>query len=331
MSKKNVGLHILELELTNKCNLNCKHCYVDKKHTSELPCETVKDIISQAKELDVYRLVFTGGEPLIYSKIFNVATYAKKLGIKNLFLLTNGILVNKKNINKLKIFDGIQLSLDNIPNQKSSLRKDYSNVLENAVSLLQQNNININFYCTLCKSNTDKIDQIIKYANNLNVRIGFNTLIPLYPSLENQTLSPQETKESLTKIINYINKGFNVNLSHHLRFLVDKQKKADYESLIKENPNKIHGGCLAGIAALYISSDGSVLACPFIKYPCDNIFKNNLYNIWENNEILNVLRNRKNFEGKCGKCKYVNVCGGCRAHSLLKYGKINSSEFGCFL
>jgi len=36
------------------------------------------------------------------------------------------------------------------------------------------------------------------------------------------------------------------------------------------------------------------------------------------------------FEGKCGKCKYVNVCGGCRAQSFLKHGKINGSETGCF-
>ena len=97
-----------------------------------------------------------------------------------------------------------------------------------------------------------------------------------------------------------------------------------------KNPNKIHGGCLAGIAALYICCDGTVLACPFVKYPCDNIFNNNLYDIWENNKILNLLRNRNKFEGKCGKCGYVNVCGGCRAQSLLKYGKINSSESECF-
>ena len=330
MKKNNSGLHVLELELTNKCNLNCIHCYVDKIIPHELSFDTVLDLIRQAKILDVYRLVFTGGEPLLYPKVFTAARYAKKLGIKNLFLLTNGILINKTNVNKLKVFDGIQLSMDNVPNQKS-LRENYTNTLENTVLLLQQKKIRINFYCTLCKSNVDNVDQIIKYAKKLNIKIGFNTLVSLNPMTENQKLSPAEIKAALTKIVAYINKGYQVDLSHHLRFLIDTQRMTEFNNLIKDNSNKIYGGCLAGIAALYICNNGDVLACPFLKYPCDNVYKNKLIDIWENNNILNVLRDRKNFEGICGKCKYVNACGGCRAQSYLKYGKINASESGCFL
>lgn len=330
MNKNNSGLHILELELTNKCNLDCIHCYVDKSKTSELSYEVVKKVIKEASNLDVYRLVFTGGEPLIYPKLFQAAKYAKKLGIRNLYLLTNGILVNKSNINNLTIFDGIQLSLDDVPSH-NSLRKNYTNALENTISLLKQKKIKINLYCTLCKSNIDKIEQIIEYAKKLKVRLGFNTLVVLDPSLESQRLSPLEVKSSLTLIMKYISKGYKVDLSHHLRFLVDKQRMMEFNTSINVNSNKIHGGCLAGIAALYICCDGTVLACPFLKYPCDNIYKNNLSDIWENNKFLNILRDRKKFEGECGSCKYVNVCGGCRAQSYLKHNKINSSETGCFL
>ncbi len=139
--------------------------------------------------------------PGIVAGEIQVAKYAKKSGIKNLFLLTNGILINKENINKLKIFDGIQLSLDNIPT-RWPLRKNYSNVLEKTVLLLQSKKIKINFYCTLCKNNYGEIDQIINYAKKLKVRIGFNTLIPFDANLEGQILSPLQTKKAFKKRVN---------------------------------------------------------------------------------------------------------------------------------
>jgi len=325
----NSGLHILELELTNRCNLNCKHCYVDKREAKELSYRIVKSIIKQAGDHGVYRLVFTGGEPLLYLNLFSAAKYAKKNGIENLFLLTNGILINESNVKKLKIFDGIQLSLDNVPGHEY-LRENYSNTLERTILLLQKNNIKINLYCTLCKSNVNSVDKIVKYAKSINVRIGFNTLIILDKKQENQRLSVSETKAALTKITKYIDLGYHVDLSHHLRFLVDQKRMADFKKSIKNDKDSIKGGCLAGIAALYICSDGTVLSCPFVKYACGNIYQQKLFDIWENNKDLNLLRDRKKFKGKCGKCKYVNVCGGCRAKSLINTGKINGSEANCF-
>ncbi len=58
---ENKGLHIVEIELTNECNLDCKHCYVRRNPVKKLNPEKVFSLIDELKELEVYRLVFTGG------------------------------------------------------------------------------------------------------------------------------------------------------------------------------------------------------------------------------------------------------------------------------
>ena len=78
MQQKNSGLHIIEIEITNRCNLNCRHCYVDKNQSKDLDSKKVFDLIGQSRELSVHRLMFTGGEPLLVKDLFKFAQFAQK-------------------------------------------------------------------------------------------------------------------------------------------------------------------------------------------------------------------------------------------------------------
>lgn len=118
-------------------------------------------------------------------------------------------------------------------------------------------------------------------------------------------------------------------LSHHFRFLVDKDKMNFFKSLPLERG--IVGGCLAGIAAGYVTAEGNFFPCPFIWKSCGNVKNKSLEEIWNNSDILKVLRDRSQFYGKCGNCRFINCCGGCRASSLYKYGELNNSDDNCFL
>ena len=68
--KQNSGLQIVEIELTNDCNLKCKHCYVDKSNFMEMSSDHVFELINELNKLMVHRIVFTGGEPLLVKKQF---------------------------------------------------------------------------------------------------------------------------------------------------------------------------------------------------------------------------------------------------------------------
>jgi MoaA/NifB/PqqE/SkfB family radical SAM enzyme len=86
---------VLCMQLTTKCNINCRHCSADAN--SEIiifPHSKLISIIDTAKEIGVKKLIFGGGEPLLYEQLFGVCEYALAQGIKVSFV-TNGTLVSE--------------------------------------------------------------------------------------------------------------------------------------------------------------------------------------------------------------------------------------------
>ena len=55
-----------------------------------------------------------------------------------------------------------------------------------------------------------------------------------------------------------------------------------------------------------------------------------LKKLWYKNPIFNQLRMRRNYDGKCGKCKFVDFCGGCRAVSFYNFKNLTNSDSDCF-
>ena len=326
--ENNSGLHILEIEITKRCNLNCLHCYVGGNQKVDLEETYIKKTIEQANEMGVNRLVLTGGEPLLNKNVFTYAQYATKIGIPDIALLTNGTLLDETKAAQCKVFSGVQMSLDGVPEKTGVLRKNYFTQLERAIDLLRQHHVSVTLYATINKENLNDIDLMIDYATQHDCTIAFNCLIPTKKELVSLVPSSQELRKVFTDIVSKIKINPHVRLSHHFRFLVDKQRMAEFEKILG---NGISGGCLAGIAAGYVTAEGDFLPCPFICVSCGNIKNESLDDIWNNSSVLNVLRKRTAFKGKCGKCKFVNCCGGCRASSLYKYGELDNSDDNCFL
>ena len=86
------------IELTQRCNLNCIHCYNnlpvgDKRaRRSELTYEEHCRIIDEIAEAGCLWSLFTGGEILIRKDFLDIYTYAKQKGLL-ITLFTNGTLL----------------------------------------------------------------------------------------------------------------------------------------------------------------------------------------------------------------------------------------------
>jgi radical SAM protein with 4Fe4S-binding SPASM domain len=323
------GLNLAEMELTNKCNLNCKHCYVNKKVLSEIPFDKAKKIVSDLNDLGVNRLVFTGGETLLYKKLFDLADYSKELGVPDIVLLSNGILINEQNVKELKRFSFVQLSIDVPPGKEKILRADYSNNLVNTIDLLQKNGIKVTLLCTLNNRNYTYVKDFVEFASSKGIKISFNKLAVINndPELKKLKLNKKQLKEALAKVAEYKH-SCNVGCSDPLLFLVDEKRKKYYDSMDKK---RIIGGCLAGITAIYICSNQDVYICPFVPKKIDSVSRKSIKTVWEKNRTLSLLRDRKNFYGKCSKCEYLNACGGCRGASFNSDKNLFGSDSNCFI
>ena len=88
------------LELVNRCNLECTMCYQGfrndaKKSTLEL--DDLNKLFSSFKKNKLDALLFSFSEPLLYKNFAKVLDLAKNSEIMDLFLFTNGTLLNEKN------------------------------------------------------------------------------------------------------------------------------------------------------------------------------------------------------------------------------------------
>jgi radical SAM protein with 4Fe4S-binding SPASM domain len=74
-------------------------------------------------------------------------------------------------------------------------------------------------------------------------------------------------------------------------------------------------GCIAGISYCRIYANGDVTPCPYLPVSAGNVRVTPFGEIWDNSPVFSALRNPDLLTGKCGRCKYRSVCGGCRARA----------------
>lgn len=86
------------LELTERCNLQCVHCYINRPagdpdaRGRELTLPQWQDILDQMQRAGILWLLITGGEPLLRPDFPEIYTYAKGKGF-HITLFTNGTLL----------------------------------------------------------------------------------------------------------------------------------------------------------------------------------------------------------------------------------------------
>jgi MoaA/NifB/PqqE/SkfB family radical SAM enzyme len=91
----------LDMELTERCNNNCIHCYINlpaedrTAEEKELSTQEIKGILEEAASLGCLKVRFTGGEPLLRQDFEEIYLYARKLGLR-VVLLTNATLITPK-------------------------------------------------------------------------------------------------------------------------------------------------------------------------------------------------------------------------------------------
>jgi len=97
--------------ITTKCNKKCVYCFREL-FESDRTLEDNMKILYKLKEAGVNRITFSGGEPLSYDGIIELARECKKLGIET-FIVTNGDYVNEDNIELIcDLFERITFSCD---------------------------------------------------------------------------------------------------------------------------------------------------------------------------------------------------------------------------
>ena len=104
------SLRYFELQLTQKCNLKCSHCYLGDSGAQEIPLSDAVSITREFAGMGGLRLLISGGEPLLYKDLKSYLHLIKELKIRRV-LFSNGTLIHSDTMSWLDV-DEIQFSLD---------------------------------------------------------------------------------------------------------------------------------------------------------------------------------------------------------------------------
>jgi radical SAM protein with 4Fe4S-binding SPASM domain len=312
----------IQWHLTERCNLLCRHCYQGWRKVQEMAASEIKREIDGASQMFQAweeehgirvspSIHFTGGEPFLYEKLWDVIAYSKAKGY-GVAMMTNGCLVTKdraKKASHLGISD-IQVSLEGPPELHASIRGrgSFSAAAKGVEHFVAAGN-RVSANVTLSRLNVDKIEETVEVARAMGFhRIGFSRMVPCGKgkALLNHFLTPQELKSAYQKISSMNNPTFEV---------VSGDPLAGTLSEIKPpiGCNLTLSGCSAGFSGVTITSDGSVMPCRRIGLVAGNLKKKSLRVIWASSQLLWQLRRRESYTGKCGRCSFWPSCRGCRA------------------
>ncbi len=342
---------------TNACNLKCKHCYqrAGARANDELTVEEKFRAVEEMARAGVVSIGFSGGEPLLAYDFYDVVGKVKKEGM-HVALATNGTLITSKVAKRLKDVgvDYVEVSLDSAEPERHDAFRGVSGSFYRALEGIKHCVDQGIFTCvatTVTQLNLHEISDIIGLAENLRAQrfIAFN-FIPAGRGTDvaEIDLSPEQ-RESLLKML------IDKNASGEIQALSTAPQLARVSLQLSGGeivapthmyiglPSHIGrpswdlkvvaefiGGCGAGRLYCSLQPNGDVSPCVFMPgLIVGNIRESSFMDIWEKNEVMRRLRDRRWLEGRCGNCKYKHVCGGCRARALGYFNDIMAPDPGC--
>lgn len=291
---------LLEIDVTNKCNQKCIHCYqqssIDSKITNE-KISLLRKWCIEAGEMGVPYIRFLGGEPFMIPDLLDICEDAKAAGILDFQISTNGTLIKESDIPRMsKIFKQIQVSLlssnaeehDRITGLKGSFLKATSNIQK-----MIDAGINVNANLVVMKQNYHRIEEIADLMYQYGGSIRYLALFldgraTTLPSISNKE------KEIIVNSVSKVMKKYSGKMKINSAGI----------PIVREIPTTgSFYGCSAGRTVLKLNVDNEQ-AAPCTRENGQHYNNLSINDLWYQDFLMNY-RNPPLCD-----CDFKNFCGG---------------------
>jgi len=343
----------VRLEITSKCNMNCKYCH-NQDYNNQNDDMNTEELISLILELKKYyqinKVLLTGGEPTTKPDLEKIIMIFSKNGIK-VDMVTNGLLINEKLLTNLENagLKRIRISIDSSTNFNSNQSLLSPKNLWNKAKLVKDlSNIELCIHTVCSPTNVEDLFEI--YMNVLEVGakrwrvfdIGYQGGVVDYKDDFNFQQYYDKMIKVSKKIIEHYIKN---DLSSVLDIEINNIFKT---SFLKLNPiknfdfSKEYQKRLELSPCDYVKNHQITIRNNGIATLCQ-YFHNPIYQFKKFNfDVLKALKNETKCEENqiklkdiksCSQCKYVlNCSGGCRATAKYLTGNIfDADPSACYL
>ncbi len=333
---------VVHFPYTDKCNLNCKHCFSKKSQgVRNIDFEMKIKVLDELKKIGVCKLMVGGGEPFLGPDFIKFLFECEKRGFVTK-VFTNGLCLNDDIINALSKIQlgGISISVDSADDEiyKNIRGVDGLHLVEKNIKKLVENcNFPISISATIGKYNLTKEKELLDFALRCGVnKLKIRPIRPTGNAVVNNEILPAASdfadflrRIQLTYMHRRLNTSFVLDLNWGSGKIVATNRKLDMSRIA--NPYN-QFGCIAGKDILFIDTDGSILPCGFLPNleNCnDNVTNSSIIDVWKSSRNFIALRELE-FNEECVGCRYFGNCrGGCPARSIYYCSTINAIDTWC--
>lgn len=309
-------------ELTTRCNLRCKMCYVsqaanDKKFkNSELAAEQWLKIAEEARDAGLLFLKLSGGEVFLREDFKYIYEKLNKMGFL-IIIYTNGTMITSEIARWLADIPPYYVSISLYGASTETYKKvtgfaDGYNRMRKAVDALLANGIRVELKTTVVEENKNEYDLLLNFARQRNIDLKVVNYV--FPRREEGDKNPVECRLSPEDLVDY---EIHINKCKDELGTVKKVKRRSEDMLpAKYDPNDAFQ-CLAGKCAAYITWDGRLLPCALIDTIEAFPLKQGFASAWE--EIKQKCRQVSSCK-ECLNCQDKSYCEHCPGRLLRETG-----------
>ena len=307
--KDNPRLTSMQIELTNRCNEYCLHCYMPQaSRTDDINPALYYDVLDQCQEMGLLSLTLSGGEPMLHPQFCEFLRKAKEYDF-SINILSNLTLLNDEIIAEMKAnrLSSVQVSLysmkpeihDSITKLNGSFEKT-----KNAILKLIENDIPMQISCPVMKQNRKCYVDVLNWAQDKKIRAVSDYIMMGRHDYTTDNLNNRISLEETAELINDIIKNDLEYQQEMLNADIISAETRDFSNDIV---------CGVGISTICMVANGNVYPCAgWQGYVCGNVKKQKLRDIWENSTQIKYLRGLrwKDFP-LCVKCPDKPFCVMC--------------------
>jgi len=315
--------HVVAWNLTRRCNLECAHCYIAagpaesaERELTTAECLTIAESIFSLNPAPFF--ILSGGEPLLRDDLETIASFASSRGA-TVVVGTNGTMLTDARIASLKAagVTGVAVSIDSLePHRHDNFRHGRGAFVatSDAVRRLREQKLDFVVQTTVTKASRHEIAHLAEWAADHGA-VSFNAyfLVATGRGSRLSDLSPDEYESSLTELVRLHQKYLG-------RMMVRAKCAPQFMRLLHQlAPDSPILGyetrCPCGTQYCRITPDGKLTPCPYLPAAAGDLRVDSFAEVWQHSSLFAELRGAS-LGGRCGKCEYRGICGGCRARAF---------------
>jgi MoaA/NifB/PqqE/SkfB family radical SAM enzyme len=319
-------------ELTYRCNLKCRHCYVARsavnEEREELETKQVFNILDQLAGAGCLNIGFTGGEPFLRKDIFEILEYAKNK-VLNVIVLTNGTLITLGKADRLR-----RLGLNKIDISFHTTNQDtfdwftetagtYNKVLR-SIGLLRERGIEVYLKATAMTINKDDLVKIRHLAvEKFGAHFRWGPEVTPAWDGGKENLKFRLAPEEIQRVMEVIQEDTEVEFEKlgALEKENRKPKRGERRAYERKHDRLFH--CGAGRTEVAISPYGEMRLCLDIPEPKYDILGGSFAEGWQ--RLAHYVRNIPPGPSyRCGDCDLAQYCSWCPARGWLACGDMSA-------